>query len=361
LAESPKLANLRFLSIGNVRLGDVSLFQKFLEKNSNIKTLDISQSSGLFLTVLSKMIDYPLTALYMRECHFMRGHFHLLLDIVSHSQTLKSIDVSGADISCDEAGSLIGAMGSNANVSRLEIRLDRLGIGGAGMFPILRGFLGSDLTKWRSISLGNNGLSGGDLRTIAALFGRMNNLEEISLFSNFTAEMPFISDNLLSLTKIPKLKSLNIAGDASHRLERQLLPLLDAVLRTDNLTALDITGNNCNECASSLANLIVHSTKLRKLCCDDNGFSSDQIAILVRAIETSHRLTSFTFPIHDCQRMAASHPESDEELTRFLATLQISAVAAINRNVKQKSLITDPTLTRTREIADLIQEIAYGV
>ena len=363
MARNVNMHNIRHLYVGGINMNRIDTFERFLGKAGKIETLDLSNAGSIAVDIIRVLVEkkYPLQHLSLRKSRLSDKAIQQLLIFIKESTTLKSLDISYLGLTAEGTGGLINAISLNEQLSGFELKLDGSGVTGAGLFPLFRAFLRSNLEKWKSLSFNHNQMTEEDLRTLLPLLIRMPKLETLSLSGNFDSEMPNVGQYLADVMKIPSLTSLTVAGGKSTKLREQLGPLLKAIIKQDRLKYLDVSKNGSGDaCLSSFIKIIHGCPTLESLNIDGSEFLSvDQIASLTDALETNTTLTSFTYPVLDAQLIVKNADADVKMVMKVLGELQISAVNAINKNRIKRKMPNDLPFPATPEITALIEQISH--
>ena len=364
-----KIESLKyFYYAGNDISGDeaISEFSGFL-KVAKLETLDLSRYSSGAEEVLKCLNKYkqPLKNLMLVEGEFTPEAINQLLIFIKETQTLRELDVSAMNLSSESVAGIIHAIVMNKELRNMSLKLDRLDLHEANLFPIFRAFLDEEkLSKWKELSFNGNGLKYEDLKNLIPLFKRMRKLESLSLSGNFDSEMYGIGILLKDVLKVETLKRISVAGGNGHHLGDELQPFLRALSKHTELVYLDISHNAIGNHTIPYVIQILHDChRLETLLIDDNAFdTTDKMEQLIEAVDDAKNLISFGFPVSDCVKMVASMDEDDEDAKNIviarLAELQINAAKAINEHRLKKGLPGELPFDVKPEIMELIRSIS---
>ena len=363
LARNVNMANIKHLYVGGINMTRIDTFERFIAKAEGIETFDISNAGPIAVDLIRVLVEkkYPLKHLSVRKSKLTEKAIQQLLIFIKESTTLVSLDMSYIGLTAEGIGGLVNAISLNEKLTNFELKLDGTGVTGAGLFPIFRAFLRSDLGKWRSLSFNHNKMTEDDLRNLTPLLIRMPNLECLSLSGNFDSEMPNVGRYLPDLMKIPSLNSLTITGGKSTKLRGQLNNLLKVIIREDKLKYLDVSKNGSgDQCLSSFIKIIHSCQKMESLNVDGSEFVTvDQLASLVEALDTNTTMTSFTYPVLDSQLIVKNAESDVKAVMKVLGELEIAAVNAINKNRIKRKMPNDLPFPATPEITALVEQISH--
>ena len=414
--------NIRHLYISGIEFKSIDSFEKYLSRNLNIETLDLSNINNMLAEILHilSVKNYNLSSLILNGSNISDDSLKYLLTLIRNSTALKFLDISGTGITNQSSQPLIDIITTislNDNIQLFSLNLNNLNLHDEYILILYRAFLNNNLLKWKRLSFDENCMNSNDIRHLVPLLCRMSNLESVSFSGNFNDQMLNVGLYCSEILNIPNLKELIIRGHAQFKLKHELIPLLQKVIQMDKIKSLDISGNKAgNAVLNYISQIIFSCKKLEKFNVDDNEFSSiDKIETIVNAMHKNKYIVSMPFPIIDAQNiisqflisstqkpskneqdkhktkhggknknkkknrnkkeLAETHENKDcsineinpnniqninfIEMVRALSELQMRAVNAVNANRTSKKMPNDLPFPATDEIIELINQISH--
>ena len=371
LSRHSNLQVIKHLSLAGFPFGDANVQIKvdnFLRtaaaaQTLQIETLDLSQMGSL-IDIAFKLFTtqyLPLRILKVNDNPFTYKSIEYVLHIIKTSKSLQEIDVSGTGITPENIMRIIQVISDNENIHAIKLHLNNLNIGNNNLLPVMKTFLTSNREKWRSLSFDSNNLTQEDLKATIAILKRMPKLKEISLSNNFDSSMQNIGETLIDLLKIKSLKKITIRGGDNKRLQKELMPLLTALVDYPSLKKLDISGQFLgNGALSVITSIIRQCTELQEIEIDHNKFNDlDQMDQLVQAIKQNENLITFHYPIRDGKEYVDSKKKHEQDvLIKRISDQQVNSQTFINNNRAGKKMPSELPFVVTEDIAKLIHEIS---
>lgn len=258
LLNSQSLQNLKFLGIGGTeyKVSSVKNIIKYIQTNSNLVSLDLSGSKN-FSSILKSIIGSSIKEINLSDCIFDDDS---VIQLNYVCQSISSLNISGCDLNFYEVSDVISKVGKRQE-SLISIKLNGLNFSKERSFVILRGFLLTDLEKWKSIEMNDTQISSNELFAYQALFLKMTHLEHLSLNSNFKEED---SKNVASLFEIKSLKSINLAN---CQLSSSIIP---SIVKS-KVTKINLSNNGLND--QDALNLL-SDPNLTSIKLNDNSFKN---------------------------------------------------------------------------------------
>ena len=269
LTRNNAFKSLKRLGIGDIPFSQTALqrLSTYLKTNKHIRAIDLSGSS-MFASVLKAVNRTTVNELCLMRCDFDDAAVAQLLEIAPN---LTFCDVSGSNMKGGEVCDVIALLGRNQLNATISVKLNEMDFSGANLLPVLRGFLLSDLEKWKSIEMCDTQIKTLELETLQALFLRMPKLSMLSLDSNFSEEDV---EAVARLLEIPELRSLSLANS-------KLSPLCPFLSKAKHLRWLNMSDNGLND--DDILKIL--SNKFEMLCLADNEF---QNVIPIEDLANSH-------------------------------------------------------------------------
>ncbi|OHT03591.1 hypothetical protein TRFO_29026 [Tritrichomonas foetus] len=272
LLTSNSLKSLKHLGIGGIVTTENATldFFEYLKTNCHLVSLDLSGSSS-FSSFLDAIPGSSVQILNVSCCEFDDTSIDLLNSIAPY---LTSLDISGSNMNYYEVSDVISLLGKSIPSSLLTIKLNQLNFQKERSLLIMRGFLANDLNKWHRIEMDETRISTDELIAFQSLFMHMNNLEILSMGSNFNENDAAI---VSSLTEIESLKVLKLANS-------KLASIIPQIIATPTLREVDLSFNNLTD---EQAILLLSTENLKKVNLNGIDFS-DENSLLVTASENPH-------------------------------------------------------------------------
>jgi hypothetical protein len=338
----------------------------------SLHTLDISgikDKNGDLMKILADE-RVPLTKLIIKNWNFKNNiALDSLIAFVKNAQKLKTLDISKSELDQEQIADLISAFSENSKNPKLSspdkprrynLFLDELKINGVNSLPIIRAILLSDLKIWQSFSFNKNGLTQKDLQNLIPLFRRLPNLKKLSLAGNFKGEYSGIHKDLLQLSQIPHITSLDISGSEVCKLKDELQHFLAGLSHRSRLASLDISMNDgTDRCAPTIAAMfkrgLLHNRRkenetiiskppepgrpepeiLQKIKIDCNKFANiESFEQIITAAKDNKNIIDFPFPINDALALF-NHPQNKsnmQHIGKILSDYQQQIVKMVQAN-----------------------------
>lgn len=310
----------------------VASLDKWLETQSEeLRKLDVGgiANSGQALISVIRRHTPPLTHLTFSGTQINLAALEDLLEFIRESKTLQLLDISGTGLAPKSITHVIEAIAENENLKRFDLNLSNLGIHGAVLMPMFGAFLDSDLAKWRSIWLDENGMNATDLKNILPLLAMMPKLKRLSLSRNFSSKTENIINILPGIIEIKSLKYLTIQGSQTMKLEQQIYPLIEQI-SARKLKYLDLSNNGLGDRGVSLAVQSLRAIPtLRHFDIRENNLRGIQVWMeLADAVVSAPSLVEFQFSMND-MLATIEMTKKNKTTIRQLTELQSSALNAV--------------------------------
>ena len=299
LTSNSAFRSLNRLGSGGISFsnGQLQALAKYLKENKHIRRLDLSGSSN-FAGVLKAMKGTTVTELWVTRCDFDDTCVAQLLEVAPN---LTFCDLSGSNLKCNEICDILSLLGRNQLSSPVSVKMNELDFSGVNILPIIRGFLLSDLGKWKSIEMCDTQIKSTELETLQALFLRMPRLSELSLDSNFGEEDV---DAVRLLLELPELRYLSLASS-------KLSALCPHLAKVKRLKYLNLADNGLNDEAVAT----VLSNDYEVLCLADNNVHN---AIPVEDLAHSRPSLKFDPLLKDSMTAVNDHVDLDQAAAKIL-------------------------------------------
>ena len=276
-------------------------------ENNPIVRLGVGGDDETIRAVFSCLERYPQPIEELSVAGTLMGEVgaQALIRYVKQTRTMRVLDLSDSGMDPEYIHWVLRAMNENEVVGPLRVRLNELRLNvNRRLMSIAKGFLRSNLDRWESIEFRNNGFGIFDLQFIISFLWRMNNLEEIDLSENFSADMDDIGKELAELLLIKRLKRIRLAGapGRSIALGTEGCIFLDHLLKSGRtFEELDMSGNRMGDLGyEKMRDLLMKCDEMRELIVDGNYPSNPSIiARMIAAVKLRPNLTFFVFPYYD--------------------------------------------------------------
>ena len=312
-------------------------FENANETLTEINLGGIINGSQAVLSILRKRA-LPLKVLSLNGTSIQDGALEDLLQLIKESTTLKSLDISKSGITPKKCKKVIEAIADNESITRFDLSINGLGIHGEMLLHMLGAFLESDMEKWRSLSMDDNGMNAEDLRNILPLLTMMPRLRSLSLSRNFSEKTPNIASVLPGIAMIQSLTSLTIKGDESHKLGACMYPLIEKIA-SRAIVKIDFSGNNLGNKGCELAiQALRASPNVASFNISNNGLTSLQVWMsLSDAVVNAEELIDFSFNINDVLA-TISASKTMNQTSKAMNELQTAALQAVAARRRRKGL-----------------------
>lgn len=265
LSENPHMKKIKVLKIGSFEFNSQSIkyLSKFLTQINSLETIDLSgidKHLDEIIYLLSNS-NQPLKHLWLRHTNISGKVYENLLNLLEKSKSLFELDLGSAHISDNNLANIIKTFGTKCT-GNLKIGLSELVLDETQSMAIVRGFLETGFEKWSEIDLDNCMMDQSVIKVITALFGRMKNLETVSL-SNFKCDVLSFAVGLLQQPSIKRLIMKASLDDLSEE-------FYTALLKT-NVEFVDLS-LNClpNDSLSKILNIYRQNHNLRSIKINGN-------------------------------------------------------------------------------------------
>lgn len=310
LTNNSAFKSLKRLGIGDIPFSPAALqrLSAYLKTNKHIRAVDLSGSST-FGGVLKTITRTTVNELCLQRCDFDDASVAQLLEIAPN---LTLCDVSGSNMKGVELCDVIELLGKNQLKETISVKMNEMDLSGVNLLPILRGFLLSDLNKWKSIEMSDTQLKSLELDTLQALFMRMPQLSMLSLDSNFGEDDV---ESVSRLLDIPELKSLSLANS-------KLSPLCPFLSKAKHLKWLNMSDNGLND--EDILKILTNRYEM--LCLADNDF---QNMIAIEDLANSHSSLKCDPLVKASMDHVNDHINLDQVAQKVLATETVFAHSCI--------------------------------
>lgn len=339
----------------------VASFDKWLDCQSDeLKKLDLGGIANSGQAILSLIRRYapPLTHLTLSGTQINLAALEDLLEFIRESKTLEMLDISGTGLAPKSITHVIEAIAENDNLKRFDLNLSNLAIHGAALMPMFGAFLDSNLEKWRSIILDENGMNATDLKNFLPLLIMMPKLKRLSLSRNFSSKTENILNILPGIIEIKSLKYLIIQGGPTMKLESAIYPLIEQI-SARKLKYLDLSNNGLGDRGVSLAVGALRAIPtLKHFDITDNGLRGIQIWMeLADAVVSAPALVEFQFSMSD-MLATIELSKKNKATIRQLTELQSSALNAVY--ARRRRLGLGCPYLETEDVAYLSRKFKNG-
>lgn len=189
----------------------------------NLKENDLTPTFEMLTTAA------PLQCLYLYNTQLSQDEYDALQTLLKKRPTITTLDISGTGLDSSKVSAIVNTLGLREGHDLITLKINNLNLHGGALLAIMKGFLNSDLTRWKEIYLDSNKMIVSDLQLIVSVFHHMPNLVELSLNDNFDFALPNIDEQLPELLKISTLERLHISGTENNCLRTKVRPLLLAI------------------------------------------------------------------------------------------------------------------------------------
>jgi hypothetical protein len=289
-----------------------------------------------------------------------------LIQILRATETLRELDLRGAQLKPDQLDQVIYAVTANDKIIEFTLNLSRMGLNGKKLAPVLESFRNNLHDKWTDLSFDENGMTVNDLLAIIEIFQGLKKLRGISIGANFDRKDKRLPDALLGLLGVPTLESLSLVGTKSSYLGEALLPLLGAIATNESILFFDDTGNRVgNAGAELIAKILTDNHTLTEIRFDGSRITDlDAFRTILEFLSTdkNERLHACPFPMSDCYELVQSLPKSQQSgVFDTLSDLQMSAQDRMQTNMALVGIHSELSKKGLDELNELLDNITLAI
>jgi Ran GTPase-activating protein (RanGAP) involved in mRNA processing and transport len=337
------------------------------KNKSVLKNLDLS-GVGCFDALLGALRQFPppLERLKLGKLLCKTTGFDDLIAIITESESLTSLDLSGATLKAEQIDQLISTILQNGRLTEFSLNLSQMGLNGKKLTPVIESFRKSIHEKWKKLAFSDNGMKTEDLVALTDLFTALPGLKSISLGGQFERKDKNLPDALCALLNLQGLEELRLAGNKKSYLGETLLPLLQAVKTHPTLQLLDVTDNRIgNPGVEILCEILSENHTLNELRFDGSHVTDVDTFIRVWEIlsaPTNEHLQAVPFPMNDCYQLVQSlAPNRRAGIFDTLSDLQMRAQDRMQTNMALVGIHSELSKKNLSELNELLDNITFAI
>lgn len=315
------------------------------------------------LTTLSH-IGAQLTRLTITNTKFTDASAQKYIELIKVQKRLKSITFDGCTIPIESFMQIVVTLGTLDRIKTLELSFARMNLSGPNFAILMGNIFATMQTKLTSLNLDGNNLTADDMYILTSHINDMMLLDTISLSYNFTDKTPNIANHLCSIASNPRIRTITLRGDETHKLKDQLTQFLSKLGQSKTIDSLDISFNDIRDAGlNALANLIDESKTLRQVFADGSNPSSfDFIEKYLVRLEADEELISAPLPLEDIFESISRRGSAERK--RLLAAVtrhqkKLDEVLQVNR--AKIGMHSDLSLLKDDELNDILDASTCAV
>ncbi|XP_071973889.1 capping protein, Arp2/3 and myosin-I linker protein 3-like isoform X2 [Engystomops pustulosus] len=221
---------------------------------------------------------------------------------------LKYLDLSGTKLPPDVLRAIFQGLTNNENIFHLHMDLSNCELRSSGA-QVIQDMI-CDANSVSSLDISGNGFNS-EMVTLILSVGRSKSIEHLSLGKNFNSKFITVTDILHRIVQLLQdddctIKSLSLADS---RLKSRTNVVLNALINSNNLIKLDISGNSMGDPGAKLLAKSLHiNKKLRTLIWDRNNTTYVGFLDVAYALKRNLTLTSMPLPMTDISQAYRLNP-----------------------------------------------------